>query len=603
MPTGIQSWPIPKFSGLELEVSPTDQERGTLRRADGINTAPIDAISFGAYWRTGWNRTTLGADIVSALSGATANKVHFVTLTRSSTTFLIAYNLTSNRPRGIWHVAGTGDPALTAASGSSITATSGTVYRDKTTALNWYGSWIDDQLWLGNGTDVNLVWASGALGFLGPQTTPTDANDISQVAFPPCRSWVENSVGIRYGAGNTTNPFRVWASELPNKNYPKPQGIRTTALSFTDIQPSPGATLISSLSIIGESLIAHFDVGSPMILLRTDNSKGGWKFDQRPMEANAGAMNPNCARDSKIAPMYFGSDLEIYTPKQRVAYNKSDFRDTDIVTKRSAGMWNSAMTKPQTSGDQAVIYAEKTGRAWIWATASAGSRSVVYCYDERTFAVTGPWRYPDFLSVCQLRDETLNGTLVAGITRDGVFLWADVDAIGELPTEAYATAIGAAYAPVLVAPTPDPGIGYVGVDATNSKFSYTLNGQTLYMADPWSDWSTSGSFTPTVYFNNARVAVLEISETNLGEPAIWKEIFDLRALWTRNSRVYVGAYAEVNSYRYGKYRGTLYPYIDQLYGLGGEGVTCTIRLVIVSFNSQAAVMQAAMVDFGSSVMA
>lgn len=597
---GIQSLPIRKFSGVETVVTGVDQPRGTLRLAVGASLNPLGGISNGPAWRLAWNQSALGTAIQTALSGATSSKVHFVTLTRSGYTFLIAYNLTSNRPRGIWQVAGTGDPAFTATSGSAVTATNNTVYRTKADALTWFGSWIDDQLWLGNGTDTNIAWVSGALAFLGPQTVPADTIDPSQFPFPPCKAFVESPTGERYGAGNVTYPFRIWSSEKPNLNYPEPQGIKTTAYSWKDIQPSPGASTITTLSIVGESLIAHFDVGSPMVLTRTP-SPGGWKFDQRPLEANAGAVCHTAARDIKMGPLYLGADLEIYSLKQRVAYNKADQRDDNIVTSASSGVWNAAMTKPASGTDYFSLFDGKQNRFWIWANMSVGSRQGMFCYDLDAKGISGPWFYPDFLSVCQLRDENLNGCVAAGITRDGVFLWSDLSNFGVPVLEDYSNPLGAAYAELSSAPTSDPGIPYAAVSADGLSFKQVLNGQILSMATPWSEF-TAGDVTCTKFYKNAFLQVVELSEDAAGLPDNQKEWVNIRALFLRSSRSYWGTFAQVNGYNSaGGWRGLVYPYASLLSGTNGQGATIRIRLVLVVFNDVYSIIQGVSPEFIPSV--
>lgn len=595
----ISSFPIQQFFGVDAVDSATDQPPGTLAVATGINIVPTGAISFGPKWLTAWGQTALNTAIATALSGATANKVHFVTLTRSGYTFLIAWEFTAGRPRGIVHVVGTGDPSFASSSGSAVTAPNTTIYRGKTNSLPWYGSWVDNQLFLGNGTDINLVWASAALGFLGPQSTPTDPQDISQVAFPPCKSWVKATNGIRYGAGNVTYPLRIWASELPNLNYAQPQGLKTSAYSYRDLQVN--ATAITALSIVGESLIAHLDIGPPVILLRTDNSQGGWKFDVRPMEANASAIDPNCARDEKIGSFYFGRDLEVYAPEQRISWNKAGGRDQDVVTKRSAGYWNAMMTKPLSGTDYFTIWDAKNSRFWIWAVLDVSGRQGIYCYDGRAEAVTGPFFFPDFQAVCQLRDDNLNGCMVAGITRSGAFLWADLAPLGIFTLPAYGTALPAAYAPVLTPPTPSAGRGYVALNSVTGAVQFVMNSNTITLATPWAAWTSGGSISPDMYFNDARIAVIELAETDLGSPSFQKELSCVRALWSRNSVFYVGCFSECNGYTGGAWRGSGYPYPSALYGISGEGETARIRLVVISFNAADALLQTLGIDHLQSV--
>ncbi len=597
----IESLTIRDFSGISVRVNATDQPPGTMHVADGCNTVPSKALSFGPNWASAWGQSTLATAIATALSGAPSSEVDFVTLTRSGYTFLIAWEITAARPRGIFHVAGISDPTFSASSGSSVTAPNDTIYRHHTNSLPWYGSWVQNELWLGNGTDTNLVWASSALAVLGPATTPTNPQDPSQSPFPPCKTFLVGDQGQVYAAGNTTYPLRVWCGEIPNIDFPLNRGMKTTAYSYLDLQTN--ATSITGLSSVGVDLVVHLNIGPPMIIAGYRGGPGGWKLVQKPTQANAGAINPNTTRDTKLATTYLGSDLEFYriaTYKGSIVdrqYDAAKWRKEDIVTDASAGTWNQAATKPISGTDYAMIYDEKNARTWAWLTMSAGARLGVFCWEDRTDCITGPWRYPDFLSVCKLRTENLNGTLVCGITRDGAFLYSDVASIGDFTPPAFTTALPAACAGVLTPPTATTGIGYVGVDEVNSKFVYVLNGQTLYLTDPWGDWAASGSVTPTVYYNNSRLAIIEFAETDAGSASMNKEWLMVRSTFDQNSICYVGVYANSGGRLYGAWRGLMYPSTDWLSAIGGESSTTRIRLIIVSFNSFNGVLSGLRMDY------
>lgn len=475
----------------------------------------------------------------------------------------------------------------------TITAPSGAPWRDYTAGLSFYGSVIQNEIWIGNGTDGNIAWASGTLIALGPVTVPTDAQDPAQYQFPPCLTFLPGGDNQVYGAGNVTNPLRVWCAEIPSITYPFPHGIKTQDYSYLDLQVN--ATRTTCLSSFGANLIVHLDIGGPVIIEGYKGSAGGWKLNQNPVKANASALNPNCARDTKLTPFYLASDLEFYLlPTFRGSivdrgYDGSTFRDEDVVTKKSPGQWQFEATKPANGTDYFTLYDEKNGRQWAWLQMAAGARQGVYVYDQRTQSVFGPWRYPDFLVACQLRDENADGTLVCGITRDGAFLWTDLAAMNMYEFPAYLTALPAGCAELDSPPSPSPGIPYVAVSADGQSFKQVLSGQTISMATPWSDW-VQGDVTTTKYYNNARISVLEFADIDCGSPALQKEFTALRSTWNRNSPVYVGVYGEVDGYRYGGWRGLYYPSIDWLAGLGGMGSTIRLRMIVVSFNDQNAVL-------------
>lgn len=602
----IKSAPVRSFSGLNSLVNETDLPLGTLvNNADCVNIFPRAAITFGPNWGTAWGRTTLSANIETALSGADTAKSHFVTLTRSGCTFLIAYDLANHRPRGIFHVAGIVDPSFSSGSGSSISAPSTSPYRNYTAGLNFYGSWIQNQLWIGNGTDANIVWASASLALLGPQSTVSSPQDPSQYVFPPCTTFLPGSEDQVYGTGNVTYPRRIWCSEPPTINYPTPNGIKTTAYSYLDTLSN--ATAITGLSSFGSNLIVHFNIGPPFIIEGYRGSSGGWKLNQQPTSANASAITPNCARDTKLASFYLGSDLEFYKlPTFRGSivdrgYNKASFRDADIVTKQSPGVWNSQATKPISGSDYFLLDDEKNGRTWAWINMSAGSRQGIYVYDQRSETITGPWRSPDFLVGCQLRDENLNGSIVCGITRDGVFLYSDLAAIGDFTPPAYTTALPAACAELTSAPTPSPGLGYVGVSANGQQFKYVLNGQILSLATPWSQLAV-GDVTCTKFYNDAKLVVLEFAEFDVTTQALQKEWLDVRTIYSQNSVIYTGVYANASGVLTGGWRGLQYPSIDWINTIGGESSTVKLRIIAVVFNNQNAVLSGLNISYFSSIL-
>lgn len=481
-----------------------------------------------------------------------------------------------------------------------ITASAAAPYRGYTAGLPWYGSQIQGEIWLGNGTDTNLVWKlNNTLAVLGPVSTPSDPYDPSQFQFPPLLAWGQAIDGIVYGVGNVTHPLRIWATEPPNINFPVNQGIKTTTYSWKDLQVPPESTAISALSIIGERIVAHLNIGSPMALARVNASSGGWKLDQVPLEANASALTPNCVRDTKFAPFYLGTDLEIYSPKMQRSYNKSGTRDVDIVTDKSSGAWNRQATKPASGTDYFIVYDEKNGRFWVWMQMAATGRNLLYCYDQRAHAINGPWHYPDFLAVCQLKDSQ-KGCLVAGITRDGAFLWADLGTVGKMPDETYSDPLGVNYGIFGSAPTITPGIPYVGVSADGTQFMEVLNGVAINISNPFGDWAL-GPIVATMFFMNAKVSIIELSEADFGQPDLMKEFVNCRSLWKKSSRVYAGYYVNANGYNYGGFRGLQYPNDNWENAIGGMGSTAKLRVIAITFNDQPARLLALTPEFLVSV--
>ncbi len=121
--SSLKSFPIKRFSGMETKYSPITQKPGTLRYADGVNVVPLGNLSFGPNWQPAWGLTNFAALVTAALAGAEANQVHFVEVSNAGSTLLVAWDLKNNRPQGIWHVIGSGNPFATSTTTTNLTPT------------------------------------------------------------------------------------------------------------------------------------------------------------------------------------------------------------------------------------------------------------------------------------------------------------------------------------------------------------------------------------------------------------------------------------------------------------------------------------------------
>lgn len=586
----MKTFPVRNFKGIETKFDSQDQDRGTLRRADGVACVPVGALTTGPNWQAAWGLSTLGSTIATALAGADAAKVHFVTAAKGGHTLLVAWDLAASRARGLWHVEGSGDPAFSASGGVTVTATSGSVYRDKTAALPWYGSYVDGRLILGNGTDSNLVWSAGALAVFGPTTTPANAHDPSREAFPACLGFCQDDDGVIYGAGNVTYPLRIWNSDVPSIAYPQLSGVRSLANSYREVVAPTGTTITALRMLDGKRVGVHLNTGGVAILTPArDNQPGSVS---RPSVNHSAAITPNCVRDRKEHPFFLGADMEIYRARKIVqADDSDDQRDASLATDRSSGAWNAQLAKPASGSDYFTVYDEKAGRLWVWATlnATTGSRQALYCYDQRTFSITGPWHHPDFVAVTKIRGDNLPGCTVIGMTRDGALMFSDVGAIGEQALDAYSAALGADYAEFASAAAAgsSTGLPCVGVSADGLKFKQILNGQTISMATPWSDWAVADQ-TCTRFYKNAHLAVFELSLEDFGDTSAPKDIMEAVLQWSRNQRVYAGVYTECDGLQDGQWLGTGYPEPIQVFPVTNKGATARVRVIAVCFNDKPA---------------
>lgn len=604
----MKHFPIKDFShGIECKFGGTNQDRGTLRKAEGINVAPVRNLSSAPTWGVAWGYADLVTAMTTALSGATANKVDFVTIQDGNgNVFLVAWDLSTNSPRGMWCVgAGTAAPNFASASGVSITATNDAIHRDYTAALNWYGSWIGGRLFLGNGTDNNLVWAAGALAVLGPASLPATTTPF-KFRIPPCTCFAQWGTGVVFAAGNVDHPLRVFASDPPNAQYPTPDGLLTNDRSFCDLnRVSAIATRVTALSPVGSGFIAHLGLGGAVWVGSWNRTSDGNLLGQIPLKNCAGALNQACVANTANGTNYFGADLEIYTAieKRAPATNTTEPRDSQIETWKSSGQWNREMTRGPGLSYQPFILDDVTNnRLWISSQVILKTQPATYVYDRTSHSSTGPHRYPSLICATPLLNQNLPGVVqaqatggawvVVGISAGGSLMYADLGLTGELALDAPGTAIGGAYVIYPLQQTPTKGLACVGVydggDGSMSKFVIVDSaGKVSTMADAWSLWVDAGSSVPagvTNWFNDAQLAIVEFSPEDFGSPIFAKNYCEVRLNWRAMQRVYAGVAIQSGNQRDWRWLGVAFPDELQNAVVTASGTRCVVRLLFVTFN-------------------
>lgn len=602
----MQTFTIRRFNGVRNSVESSDASRGAMRKAEGCLITPAGAIVGGPAWASLWSLSGLASTIATALSGASSALVHFVTITRGTSVFLVAWDLAAGRSRGMFYVGPTESDPATVSGTVTVAAPGGALFRNKTAALRWFGSRINGEVWLGNGTDGNLVWRGGTLVALGPVSTPTDPDDPSVSPIPECKHFVQTADGIIHASGNAATPLRVWATEKPTALSTAIEGVRSLDTSFTLVLRTR-ATAITALQADGNSVVVHTNAGS-VRLSSFEQDGGGYKMVQSPTRANSAALNPNCVSDALGTTAYYlGTDRELYRDSAAVgsAYNQRDRRDTALATAASAGLWNADF---DTSGfeDAQLLHDRATGIVYILAPLAAGGRGL-YAYvepGEEVGIVTGPIRYPDATDLCAVQVGTK--MLAIALTAGGALLYADLAAIGEQDTwaiDAYDTALGSSYGITGSAPTPTAGLPYVGITASDTApgIVQVLDSVSICMSDPWARWSAAILATPTRFFNNATVQILDIANEDFGSPTVLKEFYQVRLTFQRNVRAYVGVFAESEGIRYGRWRGLVYPREEKLSGIKLSGRRLTLRVVIIYFNAQNFMLRDVSVDWQPSV--
>lgn len=608
----MEYFPIRSFRPIETREENTDQDRTVMRLCEGLLPYPNGALCTGPKWAKVWGQSALGAQITTALrnAGATETKAHFVRVTANSQVLLVVWryidglDTTANSCLGIWLVTGQ-DPALGTSPTITVTATSGSVYREKNVNAPWFASRIGNRIYFGNGIDANLQWSGGALSALGPSSTPADIYDNSRVAIPPCTSFVMSGNKSVFASGNASVPKRVWITHPPTAAFPFNEGIYSTDTSFIDVSLSE-ATKVTALSAYQNYVTAHTDA-KPVNLYDVDGATDGFKCVQSPGAANSSAPSPNGVRDiNGLASYYVGADGEIYKDEAvRVGpFDKRPSRDQDIVTTLGVNDWNRDMKKPVTSSGLHTAYDRRTGIFWIWAEhATLTGRMCLWAFNEGNRGVSGPFRMPDADASAVVGPDA-PGAQILIMTPGGELLWADLAAIGETElflAEAASTALGSAYAELDTEPTPTAGLGLVALTADLATFAEvdSTSENRIELATPWSAFSTGGSYTFTKYWNNAYLARVETGYLDFGSAELVKNYLEVSVAWQRHSRAYVGIYAETDDGRRGgKWLGLAFNKETQRVPLNLSGRRIRVRLVIVAFNDAPALLRSVTIGWG-----
>jgi hypothetical protein len=596
----METFTIRNFKPIEGKEDATDQDRGVLRICEGVAPVPQGALCAGPQWKPLWGKTDgyffnlIGGNFTAANPG----KSHIATITSGGHKFLVVWSNYSSFPLGIFYLGG--DPTNTDLDSgvvvfdSPVTA----VYRDKHATAIWYASPVQGRIIFGNGVDDNLVWANGQLTVLGPAAAPADPNKRSRVRIPPCTTFRQHVNRSLFAAGNAATPMRVWIADAPNMGEPFIDGIYSLATSFIDVHPLNGATRITALSVFQQYVTAHTDK-APVNLYGVDNTPDGWKCQQGASAANASAINPSCVGENLEgdAAFYLGADLEVYYDQAVRAgpFEKRSARDQDIATAQGAGLWNGSAKKP-VAGEWGyhTLYDRENRLFWMFMRPvfPPNYSPNLYVFNERTRTVSGPWRYPAAFSSCLMNSF---GTSVAVVFDFGNILYARLDEIGEIPPEEMepkGTALGADFEEKDEDPEESNGLPYVMMSANNRVIIEYLNQATLGMSDmlgPLGEIDPDdfeGDDALVKYFKGAYIARFEAPWQNIGDPRRWKNFHHVELTIDRDSRAYVGIYAETDEgVRGGRWKGIVHGKQSVKVALNLAGRRIRVRVVAVLFNA------------------
>jgi hypothetical protein len=591
----MKTFPIPNFRPVETKSDASNQDRTVLRRAEGVVAVSLGALSPGPRWRTMWGMSDLGTQIATALSGANVAKAHFVIVARGNHRLLVVWSLALSEALGVFHVVGdAADPDFASATNVTITATNSAVFRDKDPSAPWYMSALGSRLILGNGIDANLTWMSGALA-LFEAPTATNVNDPYRVTFPPCTQWVIGPNRFVYAAGNASAPLRIYEARPPTTSYDDVVGIQSADTSKIDVLLS-GATAIRAISVWQSYVSVHLNNNKVVNLYSPGQDNQGQRARQGASAANGSALNPGCVGDPvEHGPYYFGGDGELYKDEATRAgpYNKHVDRDVDLATAEASSDWNSAMAMPVAARYATLLFDARSNIAWIFTRTSVpSSKAGLWCYAGRADAVTGPFRYPDAVAATLARGFT-DRTVGLVVTSAGALLYSqlsDVASLKAVDIDPPGTALGAGYAELTSAPTPDAGVPYVAMNAAGTAFAQVLGATRIELASAWAnDWTETTALTLTRFFNNAHLGIVEFGYLDLGTADRIKQFLATILEWSPRARAAVGVFIETErGVRSGKWYGSTFSRetITIPHGISGERVR--IRLLIMWFNDQRA---------------
>lgn len=610
----MKSFTIRRFSGIETKFDSIDQNRGTVRYAIGAMHAPVGAMSAAAGWSRAFTIGRLSTTIDNYLNSISAelDRVHFVEFGRFNDRFVVAWQYSSNTylrmPRGLWSARSSGDTTQFLQPMSVVKLAEVVPGAGKTLGADWFGTWIGNRLFLGNGIDDNLVWQSEGLYTLGPQTLPTDQSNPARYRIPPCTAFVRDDNGVIYAAGNRAKPNRIWMTERPTAAYPDIDGIFSLEWSFIDLI-GEGASAITALSVSGSKVIAHLGVRGCIAVdaYPGEGSSDGWKGKQSPVAVAAGAPNPDCVRDLKNAPIYLGCDGEVYRPPASAgAFDERIPRHAQILTTASMGDWQGQMGRPISTPTVAeavpraafTVYDEYAGRFWMWVD------SALWIYDHKNNSISGRFIFPHLR--CVTAGVSYAQCMAFGILKSGEFVYNNLSTVGSDPRPTLpAIPLPSAYAPKVAPPSQANPLNaawsdYVGIDETLRKFAQICPWEQNFAAlnEVWDDALSASLFFPIAqYFHGARLMVIELSPEDMTMPDGWKEFVQVRLHWSLGAIAYAGVFAEADGRRTGKWRGTSYPRREQICGIGISGRSLRLRIIAVLFNNRRDELQGLTIDY------
>lgn len=189
--------------------------------------------------------------------------------------------------------------------------------------------------------------------------------------------------------------------------------------------------------------------------------------------------------------------------------------------------------------------------------------------------------------------------IAAVITSSGQILYSALDHVGEQEAGDIApqsVEVGAAYLPFETAPTPSPGMPIVGLSADRRGWIEKQGDAYIGFVDPWDHLVNIDPDAVTVaeWYKDAHIARIETPWLDLSDGGQYKEFFELLVTFERDSRLYLGVYAEVQprGIRAYRWKGLVYnPQVPVRVALKLQGTHIRLRLVMIAFNGGRAMIK------------
>ena len=189
--------------------------------------------------------------------------------------------------------------------------------------------------------------------------------------------------------------------------------------------------------------------------------------------------------------------------------------------------------------------------------------------------------------------------VAAVITRSGQILYSALNHVAEQEAgdiEDQGSALGADYEAQLSEPTPSAGMPVVGISADHLGWIERLGSNYIGFTDPFAHPVNidPDAVTVAAWYKDAHIARIETPWQDMSDGGRHKEFFELLLTFQRDTRLYLGVYAETQprGIRRLYWKGLVFdPQLPVRVPLRLAGTHIRLRLVMVVFNQGRAMLK------------